>query len=146
MDEHEQDGAGQNDLDGPGGIRKALEKANQRAAELEATNARLMRDLLFTEVGVPNKGMGSYFRKGYEGELTPEAVKAAAEEAGLLKSAESTEEPQVPADELAAHEVIRQSQTGGQLPGAQPQDDLIARIEAANSPEELAQIMAQAQR
>jgi hypothetical protein len=115
----------------PGGLRKALEKANRERAEIEKAHAALMKDLLFTKVGVPEDGVGVYFRKGYDGEFTIEAVRAAAEAANLLGSKAPVEEPLVPTDELAAHEVIRQSQTIGTLPGAEA-GDIEAQLRAVD--------------
>lgn len=62
--------------------------AATRAAELE-------RKLAFIEAGVDTTKPGaSYFVKGYDGPLDPEAIKAEAVSAGFLPSDITTSEPQ----------------------------------------------------
>jgi hypothetical protein len=48
--------------------------AEDRAAAAEARVAELERNHIFSEVGVPDD---AYFRKGYDGEMTADAVRAA---------------------------------------------------------------------
>lgn len=57
---------------------EALEAEAQRAKDLE-------RRLAFMEAGInPSDAKAKYFVKGYEGELTAEAIRAEAEAAGLI--------------------------------------------------------------
>ena len=147
-DENEHDDVEAND---PAGIRKALEKANKRVRELEEANAKLSRESLFTQAGVPNEGPGKWFRKGYDGELTLEAIKAAAEADNLFspkaEAAGEPEEPEVPADEVAAHAAMQQARNGGALPNSgSAEDQLLAAIAQAKSSDEIGQIMAAAGR
>ena len=145
-DENEHDDVEAND---PAGIRKALEKANKRNRELEAEVAKLSRESLFTQAGVPNEGPGKWFRKGYDGELTLEAIKAAAEADNLFsakaEAAVESEEPEVPADEVAAHAAMTQARNGGALPNSgSAEDQLLAAIAQAGSAAEIGQILAAA--
>lgn len=93
-------------------IREQLKKsrANARAAE-EATAraATLERELAFSKAGITSEGMGEYFIKGYDGDITPEAIKDAATKAGILK----TEAQNVPDAELDNLRQIQQTATGG---------------------------------
>lgn len=53
-------------------IREQLRKATadrERVAELE-------REIAFTKAGVPDDTLGTVFRKGWDGEITPDAIKA----------------------------------------------------------------------
>lgn len=61
-------------------IRKAISDANQRASAAEGRAAELEREMAFTKATVPDNPLGSVFRKGYDGDVTPEAIKAAWEE------------------------------------------------------------------
>jgi hypothetical protein len=64
---------------------RAMEKKARRADDLQAQVDQLNRKFAFTEAGLDmsNKGV-SYFVKGYEGELTAEAIRTAAKEAGFI--------------------------------------------------------------
>lgn len=82
------------DSDGGGeNWRRKMERerseAVQRAEAAESRLAALERAEAFRSAGVdPTSKMGSYFLKGYDGELTVEAIQAEAREAGLLSNAE----------------------------------------------------------
>jgi hypothetical protein len=117
----------------PAGLRKRAEKALKRATEAEARAAAAERELMFANAGIPADGAGKYFRKGYDGELTLEAIKAEAESAGLFtaKASAEAEEPEVPAEELAALDAMRRTQAGGIPPDSgDPAQALRARMEA----------------
>lgn len=71
-----------------------LREAAERGKTATAENAELKRKIAFMEAGIDtNDPKAKYFVKGYEGELTTEAIKAEAAEAGILgeKPAPSTE-------------------------------------------------------
>lgn len=80
--------------DDPAGIRKALEKANAELAELRQQTAKYQRNEVFDQAGVPRDGAAKWFRNGYDGELTVEAIKAAAEADGLLSTPKSPPPPE----------------------------------------------------
>lgn len=69
--------------DDPGKLRERGDKAEQKAAEAEARAAELERQLALAEAGVPREGVGALFRKAYDGDLTPEAIKEAMGEYGI---------------------------------------------------------------
>jgi hypothetical protein len=68
-------------------LRDALKRQEKRSKELEAAlaasqaqadrAAQLEREAVFLKAGVPSDGVGTYFLKGYDGDMTVEAVKAA---------------------------------------------------------------------
>lgn len=85
----------------PRGLRKQIEEQAAKAREAEARAAAAERELAFAKAGLPlSDPKMDYFVKGYDGDLTPEVIRAAAEAAGFL----STAPPDVPADELAQHQ------------------------------------------
>lgn len=131
MSEYEHDEATEA-KDDPAGLRKRAEKALKQATEAEARAEAAERRALFAEAGIPSEGAGKYFRKGYDGDMTLEAIKAEAEAAGLLGTGGNTEaeEAEVPAEEIAAHDAIRRSQAGGSAPDSSPEAALRARMEA----------------
>ena len=54
----------------------------QQAAEFET----LKREMAFTKAGIDlNTPMAKYFVRGYDGEVSPEAIRKAAEEASLIQ-------------------------------------------------------------
>jgi hypothetical protein len=70
------------DHDEPSELRKAADRGRAAQAEAEA----LKRELAFAKAGIDTDSKaGKMLLKSYEGELTPEAIKAEAEEIGLFK-------------------------------------------------------------
>jgi len=68
-------------------LEKELREANKRLAE----TAEASKKLAFMEAGVPlDSPMAKYFIKGYDGDLTPEAIKEAAMEAQLIAPVQET--------------------------------------------------------
>lgn len=69
-------------------LRQHLRELEKEVAELrreKAEAAEAKRELAFAKAGIPMETpMAKYFVKGYDGELTPDAIRQAAEEAGLV--------------------------------------------------------------
>ena len=64
--------------------RRELEAKAKRADELEAQVQQMQRKEVFRDAGLdPSNKMTEYFMKGYEGELSVEAIQAEAQSAGL---------------------------------------------------------------
>ena len=64
---------------------KRLEKENSELRKQTAQFAETQKKMAFMEAGIPlDSPMTKYFIKGYDGELTPEAIRVAAEEAQLI--------------------------------------------------------------
>ena len=64
---------------------KRLEKENNELRKQTAQFAETQKKMAFMEAGIPlDSPMTKYFIKGYDGELTPEAIRVAAEEAQLI--------------------------------------------------------------
>ena len=64
--------------------RRELEARAARADELEAQIQQMQRKDIFRDAGLdPSNRMTEYFMKGYEGDLSVEAIKAEAQSAGL---------------------------------------------------------------
>ena len=112
-----------------------------RATDAEAKLAQYERRDAFRSAGLdPDDTKVSYFVKGYEGELTPEAIAAEATTAGFLNGepAAQLDTPVRYDAELMAEKRIAMAGEGGD-PVSNP--DLDARIKATNSPEELKALM-----
>lgn len=115
---------------------KELRARAKRAEEAERQRDALLRELAFARADLPKDMPGrDYFAKAYEGDLTADAIRKAATEAGLIKV-----EPQVPAEERAALEAINAASAGATQP---PPFDFAAEVAKATTPE---QVMALAQR
>ena len=64
--------------------------------EAVAELAQLRRELSFRDAGVdPNTKQGQYFMRGYDGEMTADAIRAEAAELGLTGQPVQTQEPQI---------------------------------------------------
>lgn len=81
--------------------RRDLERRAREGDEARKRVAELERREAFREAGLDlGKPAVGYFVKGYDGELTPEAIKAAAQEAGFLAAEDqqtNTDTPDAPA-------------------------------------------------
>jgi len=83
FDENYDDNDGHNQQN-PEGIA-SLRAAADKGKKLEPENASLKREVAFLRAGIdPDDSKLGYFYRGYDGELKPDAIKAAAIEAGFL--------------------------------------------------------------
>lgn len=112
------------DADGDSNVRRMRDKIKAQDAELKtareaADKVQVMeRRLAFAEAGLGDSPMREYFVKGYDGDTSPEAIRAAATAAGLplLGEASSTPAPDRTAD-VAAHTAMNQAAGGGTSDG-----------------------------
>jgi hypothetical protein len=118
---------------------KQLEKEAKELRKQVADFAVAQRELAFVKAGIdPASPQAKYFVKGYDGELTPEAIRAAAEEAQLIT-------PQAnPMDaDKAAWQQTNRIAAGAETASEGP--SWIKRIRDASSSEEISAIFAEAQ-
>lgn len=110
---------------------KRLEKENKALRLTADTNSGAARELAFIKAGIDLAGPGAKsFLKAYDGELTAEAIKAAAVEDGLVAA---TEETTIPQAEKDAHQRIQDPSAGNRPAGAQDFDSQIAAATAAGN-------------
>lgn len=118
---------------------KQLEKENReyRKALAEAEQAR--REVNFLKAGIdPTEAKFKYFVKGYDGDLTPEAIRQAAEEAQLVTPRQVVNET-----DKAGWQTSNKIAAGAEPAPEGP--SWIKRINDANSEAELMQVFAEAQ-
>jgi hypothetical protein len=118
---------------------KQLEKEAKELRKQVAEFSASQRELAFVKAGIdPASPQAKYFVKGYDGELSPEAIRAAAEEAQLIT-------PQAnPMDaDKAAWQQTNKIAAGAQTASEGP--SWIKRIRDASSSEEISAIFAEAQ-
>ena len=85
---------------------RKMEKELKALREQAESGKQASRALEFAKAGIPlDDPKTKWFLKGYDGELTADAIKAAATESGLLAAAPTDT---IPAEEKAAHERIAQ--------------------------------------
>lgn len=122
-------------------VRARMKELEKEAAELRkqiADAETAKRELAFVKAGIdPNSPMSKYFMKGYDGELSPEAIRQAAVEAQLISPPEATP-TQV---EAAGWQKIAKIAAGSQT--AQPPVDWSQRLQNAESPKEVEAILAE---
>ena len=71
-------------------LESEVKALREKAAEAE----KLQRELAFSKAGIPmDSPMSKYFVKGYDGEMTAQAVRQAAIEAGFLQTAADASVP-----------------------------------------------------
>ena len=126
-------------------IRKQLREAEKTRKEMEILRAEIAaekREVQFAKAGIPETGVGSLFRKAYDGEATAEAIRNAAQEYGIL-------EAPAPATASGDSELdaLRRAQgatigTTGALPD--PGQKFLADIQGATSPEQILELVKQA--
>jgi hypothetical protein len=115
-------------------LEQQVKAFEAKAKEAEAAQ----RELAFVKAGVnPDSAAAKYFVKGYDGELTPEAIRAAAEEANLVSS-----EKKEAAGEQQAWNRVAQASRAGET--SEPPVDYAQRLNNAKSSDEVMAIIAQA--
>jgi hypothetical protein len=117
---------------------RELEDRN-KALEAQAKEAEAAkRELAFVKAGVdPDSAAAKYFVKGYDGELTAEAIRAAAEEASLIPS----QKKEVAAEQQAWNRVAQASRAGE---ASDVPVDYVQRFNNAKSADEVMALLAQA--
>jgi len=116
-----------------------LEAKNKEleAKLLEATEAQ--RKLAFVEAGVDITSPASrYFVKGYDGEMTADAIRQAAQETNLIGAMQT--KPEVQAEQQAWNRVSKAKSLGE---NSEPEMDWNAKIRNAKSQDEVMQLLAQ---
>lgn len=125
----------------PRGLRKQIEEQAAKAREAEARAAAAERELAFAKAGLDLADPKmAYFVKGYDGEVAPDAIKAAAEAAGFVGQ-QAPEQSQVPPQELAEHQAAASLAAGGSLEPPEGNADYEAAMASARSPEEVLAVM-----
>jgi len=124
-------------------VRARMRLLEKEAAELKKQVAEaeaLKREMAFIKAGIPTDNpMSKYFVKGYDGDITPEAIRQAAEEANLIAKAADNAQAKTEAD---AWNRITRAQRAGET--SDPIVDWNARINSAKNEQEVMQILAQA--
>ena len=108
----------------------------QQAQELET----LKRKMAFAEAGIDvNAPVAKYFMKGYDGEVSAEAIRAAAEEANLLQP----QKPMEVADESEkrAWARLQKASTAGEQ--TDEQVDWVKKLNSTRSQDEVMHLLAQ---
>ena len=115
-------------------LEQQVKAFEAKAKEAEAAQ----RELAFVKAGVnPDSAAAKYFAKGYDGELTPEAIRAAAEEANLV----SSEKKEVAGEQQAWNRVAQASRAGET---SEPPVDYVQRFNNTKSADEVMALIAQA--
>jgi len=83
FDDNDDDDLGNED---ESSVLKGLRKQVRENASAAKERDDLARELAFTKAGVPDSKAAAYFVKGYDGEMTSEAIRSAAVEAGFLEA------------------------------------------------------------
>lgn len=112
----------------PRGLRRAANKSKQLEAELQATK----RELAFIKAGIPmSDPRMTYFMKGYDGEISAEAIRQAAMEAGFIAPPQQGRDPQVAQAAVAQQRVADASI--GAFADDSSEDAVLARLEEARN-------------
>ena len=116
--------------------RRELEDRAKAGDEAVAQLAQLQRELSFRDAGVdPNTKQGQYFMRGYDGEMTADAIRAEAAELGLTGQPVQTQEPQI--DYGAEQRIAMAADDAG--PVTNPELDTLIR--QTKNPDELRELM-----
>jgi hypothetical protein len=115
---------------GDGGDIKSLRRAATGKKKLEQELAETKRELAFAKAGLPmNDPKINYFVKGYDGEMSAEAIRQAALEAGFLASQQGVDDSAVTAN-AAAQQRVMSASSGVSYEGL-TEDAALAQLEAA---------------
>ena len=123
-DEVDADEADEQSEESPKGLRQAASKSKRLEAEL----ASARRELAFAKAQIDiNDSRMKYFVKGYDGEMTAEAIRQAAVEAGFLQDSSASSQNVEAAD--AQQRVVAAS--AGAIMEDASEEAALARLEAA---------------
>lgn len=118
--------------------RRELEEKARRADDLEAQLAEVKRQQAFNEAGITSANPAyKYFTKGYDGEMTVDAIKVAATEAGVLQTNQQASAQQ-DSPMLSQYDRIANASEGA-TPA--PTTDLVEGINQAQTVEEVMALM-----
>ena len=124
-------------------VRQQLRNLEAKNKELEAKllqATEAQRKLAFVEAGVDlNAPVSRYFVKAYDGEMTAEAIRQAAQEANLIGVTQV--KPDIQAEQNAWNRIQRASRASEQSDGPV---DWNTKIQNAKNQDEVMQILAQA--
>jgi uncharacterized protein YigA (DUF484 family) len=116
-------------------LESEVKALRDKAAEAD----RLQRELAFSKAGIPlDSPMSKYFVKAYDGEITAEAIRKAAEEVNLVQP----QKPSLDDSEQRAWARLQKAGAGAQT--SDPVVDWNAKINQARNQDEVMQILAQA--
>lgn len=115
---------------GDNGDIKSLRRAANSKKKLEQELNELKRELAFAKAGLPmDDPKLKYFVKGYEGEMSAEAIREAALEAGFLASQAQGDDPNLAAAG-AAQQRVMQAASGVSYEGM-TEEAALAQLESA---------------
>ncbi len=121
-------------------LRSQTKAKDELIAQLEARVNGMEKRSIFGELGIDtSSGMGQFVYEKYDGEVTQEAVKAFAENMGLL--ADQTQTETTPPGEA---EVLQDMGNTQSATPPQPPASLEQQLANANTPEEIEALMRQA--
>lgn len=116
-------------------LERELQERDKQLVEASAAQ----RELAFLKAGVPaDNPVTKYFVKGYEGEVTPEAIRAAAEEAGLITA--QVQNAQAKSEQEAWNRLTKAQRAGE---ASDPIVDWNTKLNQARNSDEVMQILAQ---
>ena len=119
--------------------RRELEVKAKRADELEAQVQQMQRKEVFRDAGLdPSNKMTEYFMKGYEGELSVEAIQAEAQSAGLSNVVSQVNTANL--EQQAQFEAERRIQQASDDAGPVSDPSLNELIRQINNADELRQL------
>ena len=116
--------------------RRDMEARAKAGDEAVAQLAQLQREVSFRDAGVdPSSKQGQYFMRGYDGEMTADAIRAEAAELGLTGQPVQAQQPQV--DYGAEQRIAMAADDAG--PVTNPELDTLIR--QTKNPDELRELM-----
>jgi len=115
---------------GDGGDIKSLRRAASGKKKLEQELEEMRRELAFAKAGLPlDDPKMKYFVKGYDGEMTAEAIRQSALDSGFLASQPQGQDASVSAA-AAAQQRVMSASSGVSYEGLS-EDAALAQLEAA---------------
>ena len=116
--------------------RRDMEARAKAGDEAVAQLAQLQREVSFRDAGVdPSSKQGQYFMRGYDGEMTADAIRAEAAELGRTGQPVQAQQPQV--DYGAEQRIAMAADDAG--PVTNPELDTLIR--QTKNPDELRELM-----
>lgn len=121
-------------------IRAQLKRADEQRKELETLKGQLaeqQRNSAFDKAGIPEDGLGTMFRKGYDGEVSAEAIRRTAVDYGLLNASVLPNNDSLTDSELEALRKVQGATTGGDGNSPDAEQKFLAELTESKNPEDV---------
>lgn len=124
-------------------FREALRNAEREAKAARAQLEQLQRERAFDKAGIPETGPGALLRKAYDGEISPDAIRATAQEYGIFEPVAAPAEQNLDGELESLRRGLGATSGSGVGGGPNDGEKFLAGINSATSQDEVMAVVRQ---